>query len=57
MREPCSVMPWRKWSRIIGASLLALALPGCAVVQLAYNQAPGWTSWWINSYADLDDEQ
>lgn len=50
-------MPWRKWSRIIGASLLALALTGCAVVQLAYNQAPGWTSWWINSYADLDDEQ
>lgn len=50
-------MPWRKWSRIIGASLLALALTGCAVVQLAYNQAPGWTSWWINSYADLDGEQ
>lgn len=50
-------MPWRKWSRIIGASLLALALTGCAVVQLAYNQAPGWTAWWIDSYADLDDEQ
>lgn len=57
MRKSFWVMPWRKRALIVGASLLALALTGCAVVRLAYNQAPGWTSAWIDSYANLDDEQ
>lgn len=57
MRKSFCVMPWRKGAWMAGASLLALALSGCAVVRLAYNQAPGWTSAWINSYANLDDEQ
>lgn len=57
MRELIWVMPWRKGVRIVGAGLLAFALASCAVVRLAYNQAPGWTSVWIDNYADLDDEQ
>lgn len=57
MRETLKWMRWRSWGRIIGAGLLVLAVSGCAVVQLAYKQAPSWTSWWINSYADLDDDQ
>lgn len=57
MREPCVVVPWRGWARIICAALLAAALAGCGVVQLAYKQAPSLAGWWINSYADLDDEQ
>lgn len=57
MREAMKWVRWRTGGRIIGAALLVLAVSGCAVVQLAYNQAPAWTSWWINSYADLDDDQ
>lgn len=57
MHESFCVMPWRKGARIVGASLLALALAGCTVVRLAYNQAPNWASVWIDNYADLDDEQ
>ena len=57
MRKSFCVMPWRKGVWIVGVSLLALALVGCAVVRLAYNQAPVWTSAWIVNYADLDDEQ
>lgn len=32
-------------------------LAGCAVVQLAYRQAPAWTGWWLGRYVDLDDDQ
>lgn len=50
-------LPRRKAARIAGASLLALALAGCGVVRLAYNQAPNWAAMWIDSYAGLDEEQ
>lgn len=57
MRGSFFVVPWRKGVRIVGAGLLALALTGCGVVRLAYNQAPNLASVWIDNYADLDDEQ
>lgn len=57
MRESFFVMPWRKGARTVGASLLALALAGCGVVRLAYNQAPNLASVGIDKYVDLDDEQ
>lgn len=57
VHESFWVMLWRRGTRIVGASLLAIALAGCAVVRLAYNQAPNWASVWIDNYADLDDAQ
>jgi len=48
------------WWRIIGllAVLLATALlQGCSAIKLAYNNAPEFTYWWIDGYADLDDAQ
>lgn len=57
MCESFRGLPRRKAARIAGAGLLALALAGCGVVRLAYNQAPNWTAMWIDSYATLDEEQ
>lgn len=36
---------------------MALALTGCSVVRLAYDQAPTLAYWWIDSYVDLNAEQ
>jgi hypothetical protein len=36
---------------------VALALTGCGVVRLAYDQAPTLAYWWIDSYIDLNAEQ
>ena len=47
-------------SRIIGLlpAILALALvQGCSAVKLAYNNAPEFSYWWIDGYADLNDTQ
>jgi hypothetical protein len=38
--------------------LVALALlAGCSAMRLAYNQAPSLAYWWLNGYADFNDEQ
>lgn len=44
---------------IIGALLacLALLLPGCSSVKLAYNNAPDISYWWLDSYLDFDAVQ
>lgn len=57
MRESSRVASWRKRAQLVGASLVVIALVGCTVVRLAYNQAPTWVSVWIDNYADLDEEQ
>lgn len=57
MRESSRVASWRKRAQLVGASLVVIALVGCTVVRLAYNQAPTWVSMWIDNYADLDEEQ
>lgn len=46
--------------RII-AALLGLAvvilLGGCSALRLGYNQAPDLAFWWLDGYADFDDDQ
>jgi hypothetical protein len=42
---------------IIGAMLAALAMGGCSAVRLAYNSAPTFTYWWLDSYFDFDNAQ
>jgi hypothetical protein len=56
---PLSLLPifLTKLRRIIGLALVALALTGCSVVRLAYDQAPTLAYWWIDSYVDLNAEQ
>lgn len=48
-------------SRIIGRPLLALALvlglAACSAVRLGYNQANHAAYWWLDGYADFNDEQ
>ena len=46
-----------KLRRIIGLGLVALALTGCSMVRLAYDQAPNLTYWWIDGYVDSSGEQ
>jgi hypothetical protein len=48
---------WMKLRRIIGLALLALALAGCSMVRLAYDQAPNLLYWTIDSYVDVGSEQ
>ena len=44
--------------RIIGGLLMAtLLLAGCSTLRFAYNQAPDLAYWWIDGYADLDNDQ
>lgn len=43
--------------RIIGLALVLLALSGCSMVRLTYDQAPKLSYWWIDGYADVSDEQ
>lgn len=37
--------------------LAALAMGGCSAVRLAYNSAPTFTYWWLDSYFDFDNAQ
>ena len=37
--------------------LLALLLPACSAIKLAYNQAPDLTYWWLDGYFDFNDAQ
>ena len=43
--------------RIIGLALVLLALAGCSMVRLAYDQAPSLVYWWIDGYVDVSAEQ
>jgi len=43
---------------IIGvASVLSLGLHACSALRFVYNQGPQWAYWWLDSYADFNDEQ
>lgn len=43
---------------IIGvACVLALGLAACSALRFVYNQAPQWTYWWLDNYADFHDDQ
>ena len=43
--------------RIISLLALALLLPGCSAIKLAYNQSPDLIYWYLDSYADFSDAQ
>jgi hypothetical protein len=45
------------FSRIIGALLLAVALAGCSTVKLGYNALDEVAWWWVDGYADFNDDQ
>lgn len=50
---------FQRWN-IIGvllALLLTLMLSGCSAVKLGYNNAPGLSYWWLDSYLDFNDAQ
>ena len=42
---------------MLSALLLALLLPGCSTVRLAYSNAPELSYWWLDSYLDLGEVQ
>lgn len=44
-------------ARIIGAIALATLLSACSAIQLAYNNLPEISYWWLDSYVDFDDAQ
>ena len=56
---PLSLLPiaFFQLRRIIGLALVSLALAGCSMVRLAYDQAPNLTYWWIDGYVDSSGEQ
>jgi hypothetical protein len=37
--------------------LVALVLPACSAIKLAYNQAPDLTYWWLDGYFDFNGAQ
>ncbi|GAB4566409.1 MAG: hypothetical protein IV105_06085 [Rhizobacter sp.] len=47
------------WKSLIIGSLLVLAslLSGCGAVRFAYGQGPDLAYWWLDGYADFNDEQ
>ena len=47
----------RRWSSIIGAMFLALALAACSTNRLAYNHAPTLVYYWLDAYFDFDGPQ
>jgi len=44
-------------ARIIGALLVAAALGACSAIQLAYNNLPTVSYWWLDGYLDFDGAQ
>lgn len=44
-------------ARIIGVLSLAVALSACSAIKLGYNTLPQVSTWWIDDYIDLNDEQ
>lgn len=47
------------WKSLIIGSLLVLTslLSGCGAVRFAYGQGPDLAYWWLDGYADFNDEQ
>ncbi len=43
--------------RLFCVLALALLLPGCSAIKLAYNQAPELLYWYFDAYADFNDAQ
>jgi len=54
-----SAMQSPSWKSLIIGSLLVLAslLSGCGAVRFAYGQGPDLAYWWLDGYADFNDEQ
>lgn len=44
-------------ARIIGALLVTAALGACSAIQLAYNNLPTVSYWWLDGYLDFDGAQ
>lgn len=44
-------------TRIIGALLVVAALGACSAIQLAYNNLPTVSYWWLDGYLDFDGAQ
>jgi hypothetical protein len=49
---PCAAV-----ARIIGALLVTAALGACSAIQLAYNNLPTVSYWWLDGYLDFDGAQ
>lgn len=47
----------RRWPIIGLGLLLALTLGACSALRFVYNQGPQWVYWWLDGYADFQDEQ
>ncbi len=43
--------------RIIGALAVAAALAGCSTIKLGYNNIDEIAFWWLDGYADFNDDQ
>jgi Family of unknown function (DUF6279) len=54
-----SAMQCPSWKSLIIGSLLVLAslLSGCGAVRFAYGQGPDLSYWWLDGYADFNDQQ
>ncbi len=52
-------MQFPSWKSLIIVSLLALGtlLSGCGALRFAYGQGPDLGYWWLDGYADFNDEQ
>ena len=49
---------WRaRWRRMLGLLILALLLPACSAIKIAYNQAPELLYWYFDAYVDFNDVQ
>jgi Family of unknown function (DUF6279) len=46
-----------RWTAIIGATSLALALAGCSAARIGYNNAPTLVYYWLDGYLDFDGPQ
>ena len=46
-----------RWTAIIGATSLALALAGCSAARIGYNNAPTLLYYWMDGYLDFDGPQ
>jgi hypothetical protein len=53
------LFPMSKARSVIIAALCVAAafLSGCSMLRLGYNQAPDLAYWWLDAYADFDDNQ
>ncbi len=60
---PCSLSPatpvlkLRRIIRLALLSLAGLAISGCSMLRLAYDQAPNLVYFWIDGYVDVNGEQ